>query len=91
MKLKWFIACLLLSSSFAVAAPAQKKTSYNKSGKAKAVKVTKTVKPVKMHAAAEDGKLHLGSAVAMIVDQKSGETLFSRNAASQAPDRKSVV
>ncbi|MFH1495016.1 MAG: D-alanyl-D-alanine endopeptidase [Pseudomonadota bacterium] len=85
MRTKWFIACLLLSSSIAVAEPAHKKTSYSKTGKAKAVKVTRTVKPVKMHAAAEDGNLHLGSAVAMIVDQKSGETLFSRNAANQAP------
>ena len=85
MKAKWFIACLLLSSSIAVAAPAHKKTSYNKTGKAKAVKVSKTIKPARMHAAAEDGRLHLGSAVAMIVDQKSGETLFSRNAANQAP------
>jgi D-alanyl-D-alanine endopeptidase (penicillin-binding protein 7) len=85
MKAKWFIACLLLSSSIAVAAPAHKKTSYNKTGKAKAVKVSKTIKPARMHAVAEDGRLHLGSAVAMIVDQKSGETLFSRNAANQAP------
>lgn len=84
MKAKWFIACLLLSSSIAVAAPAHKKAGYHKTGKAKAVKVSKTVKPVKMHAA-EDGRLQLGSAVAMIVDQQSGETLFSRNAANQAP------
>jgi D-alanyl-D-alanine endopeptidase (penicillin-binding protein 7) len=82
MKAKWFIACLLLSSSIAVAAPAHKKSL--KSGKAKAVKVSKAVKPVRMHAA-EDGRLQLGSAVAMIVDQQSGETLFSRNSANQAP------
>ncbi len=88
MKAKWLIACLLLSSSIAVAAPADKKTSYSKAGKAKAVKavkVSKKIRPAKLHAAAEDGRLHLGSAVAMIVDQKSGETLFSRNAANQAP------
>lgn len=88
MKAKWLIACLLLSSSIAVAAPADKKTSYNKAGKAKAVKavkVSKKTRPAKLHAAAEDGRLHLGSAVAMIVDQKSGETLFSRNATNQAP------
>ncbi len=85
MNAKWFVACLLLSSSIAIAAPAHKKSSYNKTGKAKAVKVSKTIKPVKMRAAAEDGRLQLGSSVAMIVDQKSGETLFSRNAASPAP------
>lgn len=85
MKAKWFIACVLLSSSIAVAAPAHKKSSHYKTGKAKAVKVSKTVKPVKMHASAEDGRLQLASSVAMIVDQKSGETLFSRNAANQAP------
>lgn len=82
MKAKWFIACLLLSSSIAVAAPAHKKSL--KSGKAKAVKVSKAVKPVRVHAA-ENGRLQLGSAVAMIVDQQSGETLFSRNSANQAP------
>lgn len=87
MKAKWFIACLLLSSSLAVAAPAHKKSSQHRIGKAKvvkAVKVARTVRPVKLHAA-EDGRLQLGSAVAMIVDQQSGETLFSRNAANQAP------
>lgn len=84
MKAKWFIACLLLSSSIAVAAPAHKKSSHHKTGKAKAVKVSKAVKPVR-HASAEDGRLQLASSVAMIVDQKSGETLFSRNAANQAP------
>ncbi|PWB51835.1 MAG: D-alanyl-D-alanine endopeptidase [Nitrosomonadales bacterium] len=84
MKAKWFIACLLLSSSIAVAAPAHKKAGHHKTGKAKAVKISKAVKPVKIHAT-EDHRLQLGSAVAMIVDQQSGETLFSRNAASQAP------
>lgn len=84
MKAKWFIACLLLSSSIAVAAPAHKKTAHHKAGKAKAVKVSKTIKPVKVHTA-EDGRLQLASSVAMIVDQKSGETLFSRNSGNQAP------
>ncbi len=84
MKAKWFIACLLLSSSIAVAGPAHKKSGHYKTSKAKAVKIAKTIKPVKVHAA-EDGRLQLGSAVAMIVDQQSGETLFSRNASNQAP------
>ncbi|MBZ0104783.1 MAG: D-alanyl-D-alanine endopeptidase [Sulfuricella denitrificans] len=85
MKAKWFIACVLLSSSIAVAAPAHKKSVHHKTGKAKAVKVSKAVKPVKMHASSEEGRLQLASSVAMIVDQKSGETLFSRNAGNQAP------
>lgn len=84
MKAKWFIACLLLSSSIAFAAPSHKKSAHHKTSKAKAVTASKSIKPVKM-AAVEDGRLHLGSAVAMIVDQQSGEILYSRNATNPAP------
>ena len=83
MKAKWILACLLLSSSIAVAAPVHKKQRYHKAAKPQAMKVAKA--PVRIHKAQEDGPLKLGSAVAMIVDQSSGATIFARNASNQAP------
>lgn len=77
MKVKWILVCLLLSSSLAVAAPGHKKHRHHKAGKPHAAKVVK--------AAEEDGTLKLASSVAMIVDQQSGSTLYSRNANNQAP------
>lgn len=77
MKAKWILTCLLLSSSLAVAAPAPKKQRYHKAVKPHAAHMVK--------AAAQDGTLKLASSVAMIVDQSSGATIFSRNASNQAP------
>ncbi len=77
MKAKWILTCLLLSSSLAVAAPASKKQRYHKAVKPHAAHMVK--------AAAQDGTLKLASSVAMIVDQSSGATIFSRNASNQAP------
>lgn len=90
MKAKLFLACLLLSSSLAVAAPAHKKQRYHKVGKPHAAKMVK-VRPVKLRAQKEvaaaqsDGRLKLASSVAMIVDQASGATIYSQNAGNQAP------
>lgn len=90
MKTRLFLACLLLSSSLAVAAPAQKKQRYHKAGKPHVAKVVKAraVKPKakKDVAMAESsGPLKLASSVAMIVDQASGATIYSHNAGNQAP------
>lgn len=90
MKTRLFLACLLLSSSLAVAAPAQKKQRYHKAGKPHVAKVVKarTVKPkVKkdVSMAESNGPLKLASSVAMIVDQASGATIYSHNAGNQAP------
>ena len=84
MKAKWFLACLLLSSSIAVAAPVHKKIRHHKAVKPHAAKVVKA-KPRKVFTAEEIGPLKLGSAVAMVVDQASGATIYSHNAANQAP------
>lgn len=89
MKAKLLIACLLLSSSVAFAAqPAHKKTTHKKASKPVAVK-TAQVSKKKVHRVAivEDfsGPLRLGSSMAIIVDQASGETIFSRNSDSRAP------
>ncbi|MEN6585870.1 MAG: D-alanyl-D-alanine endopeptidase [Sulfuricella sp.] len=84
MKAKWYLACILLSSSIAVAAPVHKKIRHHKAVKPHAVKVVKG--HVKKVAAAEDvGPLKLASSVAMIVDQSSGTTIYSHNATNQAP------
>ena len=84
MKAKWFLACLLLSSSIAVAAPIHKKIRHHKAVKPHAAKLVKA-KPRKVFTAEEIGPLKLGSAVAMVVDQASGATIYSHNAANQAP------
>jgi D-alanyl-D-alanine endopeptidase (penicillin-binding protein 7) len=84
MKAKWFLACLLLSSSIAVAAPVHKKIRHHKAVKPHAAKVVKA-KAKKVVLAEEIGPLKLGSAVAMIVDQSSGTTIYSHNASNQAP------
>lgn len=84
MKAKWLLVCLLLSSSIAVAAPVHKKIRHHKAVKPHAAKVVKAkVKKVAM--AEEVGPLKLGSSVAMVVDQSSGTTIYSHNAANQAP------
>ncbi len=90
MKTRLFLTCLLLSSSLAVAAPAQKKQRYHKAGKPHVAKVVKAraVKPkAKKEAvvAENNGRLKLASSVAMIVDQTSGATIYSQNAGNQAP------
>jgi len=84
MKAKWYLACVLLSSSIAFAAPVHKKIRHHKAVKPHAAKVVKA-KAKKIFTAEEIGPLKLGSAVAMIVDQSSGATIYSHNAANQAP------
>lgn len=84
MKVKWFLACLLLSSSIAVAEPVHKKHRHHKAVKPHAAKVVKS-RPKKTATAEETGPLKLASSVAMVVDQSSGATIYSRNATSQAP------
>jgi serine-type D-Ala-D-Ala endopeptidase (penicillin-binding protein 7) len=86
MKAKWIVACILLSSSLAVAAPAHKKHGIHKA-KIHKSHVHKAAKP---HAArvvrtADDGTLRLASSVALIVDHVSGSPIYSRNAGNQAP------
>jgi D-alanyl-D-alanine endopeptidase (penicillin-binding protein 7) len=90
MKAKLLIACLLLSSSVAFAAqPAHKKYTQKKASKPVAVKTAHLSKKKTYRIAkpAEDfsGPLRLGSSMAIIVDQASGETIFSRNSDSRAP------
>lgn len=83
MKAKYLLACLLFSSSLAVAAPVHKKP-HHKASKPHAAKVAKAPR-VRTQAAPDDGVLRLASSVAMIVDQSSGATIYSRNAGNQAP------
>jgi D-alanyl-D-alanine endopeptidase (penicillin-binding protein 7) len=90
MKAKLFLACLLLSSSIAMAAPAQKKPRHQKLAKPHAAKVVKArgVKPKAKKALAvadNSGPLKLASSVAMIVDQTSGATIYAQNSGNQAP------
>jgi D-alanyl-D-alanine endopeptidase (penicillin-binding protein 7) len=85
MKAKLFITCVLLSSSIAVAAPIHKKIRHHKAVKPHAVKVVKGHHVKKVAAAEEVGPLKLASAVAMIVDQSSGATIYSHNASNPAP------
>lgn len=78
MKAKWFVTCVLLSSSLAVAAPAHKKHHRHKSTKPHATRAVKAAAP-------EDGKLRLASSMALIVDQETGSTIYGRNATTQTP------
>ena len=86
MKAKWILACVLLSSSVAVAAPVHKKHHHART--AHAAHVAKASHPAKLaHArkTGDEGQLRLASAVAMIVDQSDASVIYSHNAGAQAP------
>lgn len=76
MKIKWTVACAVLALSMTVAGEASAKRHHRPAH----AKHSHAVKAVKA-----DGTLKLASSMAMIIDQETGDTLYSRKSDVKAP------